>query len=122
MVYGKSVVFPIEFEIKNLRTTIKEKMDLMKAQKNRLNQLNELDEKCTTTVHHTNLIQQQRFKWNNRFIKKNMFCEGYWDLLYDSWFKRYFKGNLCTRWLGPYRIEHVFHNGNVWLTTIHDIR
>ena len=58
LVYGKSVFFPIEFEIKTLRTTIEANSDLMEAQKNRLNQLNELDEKCTTAIHHTYLIQQ----------------------------------------------------------------
>ena len=57
LVYGKSVVFPIEFEIKTMRTTMEENVDLTEAQKNWMNQLNELDEKCTTTVHHTTLIQ-----------------------------------------------------------------
>ena len=59
-----------------MRTTIEENMVLRKTQKNRLNQLNELDEKRTATVHHTTLIQQQRSKWHDRFIKKNMLCEG----------------------------------------------
>ena len=58
LVYDKSVVFPIEFEIKTLRTTMEANLDLMEAQKNWLNQLNELDEKRTADVHHTNLIQQ----------------------------------------------------------------
>ena len=62
LVYGKSVVFPIEFEIKTLRTTMEENMDLMKAQKSWLNQLNELYEKRTAVVHHMNLIQQHRYK------------------------------------------------------------
>ena len=44
LVYGKSVVFPIEFEIKTLKTTMKVNLDVIEAQKRRLNQLNELDE------------------------------------------------------------------------------
>ena len=80
-------------------------LDLTEAKKNWLNQLNELDEKCTAVVHHTTLIQQQRSKWNTRFIKKKTFCEGDWALLYDLQFKRDFKGKLCTRWLGPYKID-----------------
>ena len=83
-----------------------------------MNQLNELDEKCTTTIHHTTLIKQQRSKWHDRFIKKNMFCEEYLDLLYDSQFKMDFKGKLRMRWLGNYKIDHVFDNGTVRLTTI----
>ena len=38
--------------------------------------------------------------------------------MYDSRFKRDFKGSLCTMWLGPYKIDQVFDNGTVRLTTI----
>ena len=44
LVYGKSVVFSIEFEIKTLKTTMKVNLDVTEAQKRRLNELNELDE------------------------------------------------------------------------------
>ena len=102
LVYGKNVVFPIGFEIKTLKTAMEENLDLTEAQRNRLNQLNELDEKRTIVVHHTPLIEQQRSKWHDRFIKKKVLCEGDLVLLYDSRFKREFKGKLRTRWLGPY--------------------
>ena len=72
LVYGKSVVFPIEFQIKTLRTVTEENLDLTEAYKNRPNQLNEVDEKRIATVHHTTLIQQQHTKWNNIFIKKKI--------------------------------------------------
>ena len=81
---------------------MEENLDLTEAQRNRLNQLNELDEKCRVTVHQTKLIQQQRSRWHDRLIKKKVFCERDWALLYDSRFKRDFKGNLRIRWLGPY--------------------
>ena len=116
--YEKNVVFPIEFKIKNLRTTIEENLDLTKAQKNRLNQLNELYKKHTVVVHHTTLIQQQCSKWHEQFIKKKEFHEGYLNFLYDSRFKRDFKGMLHTRWPGPYIINKVFDNGTICLTTI----
>ena len=45
LVYGKSVVFPIEFEIKNVNTAMEVKLDVTKSHRNRLNQLNELEEK-----------------------------------------------------------------------------
>ena len=41
-------------------------------------------------------------------------------LLYDSRFKKDFKGKLCTRWLGPYLVDRVFDNGTVHLVTIDD--
>ena len=45
-------------------------------------------------------------------------CEGDWAFLFDSRFKREFKGNICIRWLGPYLIDRVFDNGTVCLVTI----
>ena len=85
-------------------------LDLTEAQRNILNQLNELNEKRTTAMHQTQLIQQQRSRWHDRFIKKKVLCEGDWALLYNSIFKRDLKGKLCTRWLEPYIIDKVFDN------------
>ena len=76
-------------------------MDLDESQRQRLNQLNELDEKRLVALHHTAIVQQQHTKWHDRFIKKKLFQKDDWALLYDSHFK-YFKGKLHTRWLGPY--------------------
>ena len=56
LVYGKSVIFPIEFEIKNLKTTTEVNLDVTEAQKRRLNQLNELDENQLAAVDQTMLI------------------------------------------------------------------
>ena len=118
LVYGKNDVFPIEFEIKALKTTMEANLDLTEAQRNKLNQLNELNEKHTVVVHQTKLIQHQRSRWHDRFINKKIFCEGDWALLYDSRFKRDFKGKLRTRWLGSYQIDRVFDNGTIHLVTI----
>ena len=77
LVYGKSAIFPIEFEIKTLKTTIEVNLDVTEAQKIRLNQLNELDENQLAVVDQTMLIQQQRSNWHDRFIKKKVFYERY---------------------------------------------
>jgi len=45
LVYGKSVVFPVEIEIKTLRTDLAINLDLIDVQTARLQQLLELDEK-----------------------------------------------------------------------------
>ena len=65
LVYGKSVVFPIEFEIKTLKTTMEVKLDVTEAQKRILNQLNELDENHLASMDQTVLIQQQRSNWHD---------------------------------------------------------
>jgi hypothetical protein len=51
LVYGKSVVFHVEFEIKTLRTALAVKLDLTNAQTARLKQFNELDEKRLDAIH-----------------------------------------------------------------------
>jgi hypothetical protein len=119
LVYGKSVVFPVEFEIKTLRTALAVNLDLTDAQTARLQQLNELDEKRLDAIHQTTMIQQQRSKWHDKTIKHKQFQKGNWALLYDSRFKE-FQGKLRTRWLGPYEVDTVFPNGTVRLLTIDD--
>lgn len=56
--YGKTATFPIKFEINTLRTALELNMDLDEAQKQRFNQLNELDEKRLAALHHTASLQQ----------------------------------------------------------------
>ena len=54
--YGDIYVFPIEFEIKTLKIAMELNLDVTEAQKRRLNQLNELDEKRLAAVDQTILI------------------------------------------------------------------
>ena len=70
-------------------------------------------------LQHMDMVQQQRARWHDKFIKKKQFQEGDWALLFDSQFKD-FKGKLTTHWLGPYEVEHVFNNGSVRIRTIDD--
>eukprot|EP00253_Pinus_taeda_P016711 PITA_16711 len=69
LVYGKSVVFPVEFEIKTLRTALAVNLDLTDAQTARLQKLQELDEKRLYATHQTTMIQQQRTRWHDKTIK-----------------------------------------------------
>lgn len=72
-------------------------------------------------VQQTKLIQNQREKWHDKYIKEKKFKAGDWAILYDSRYKDTM-GKLQTRWLSPYEIEKVFNNGVVHLTTIDPIR
>ena len=47
-------------------------MDLSEAQLQRLNQINELDEMQQDAIQQTNLVQQQRAWWHDKFIKKKL--------------------------------------------------
>jgi len=92
-------------------------LNLNEAQKQRIMQLNELDEICQDVFQHTILVQNQRSKWHDKFIKKKHFQPDDWGLLFDSRFK-IFKGKLTSRWLGPYGVCIVFENGLVKNKTI----
>jgi len=121
LVYGKNGVFPMEFEIKTLRTTLAVNLDLTDVQTARLQQLQELNEKRLNAIHQTTMIQQQRTRWCDNTIKHKKFQKGNWALLYDSRFEN-FQGKLRTRWLGPYEIDTIFPNGTGRLLTIDDSR
>jgi hypothetical protein len=81
--------------------------------------LNELDEIRQDSIQWTILVQNQRSKWHDNFIKKKHFQPGDWDLLFDSRFKT-FKGKLTTCWLGPYEVDTVYDNEAVKIKTIGD--
>eukprot|EP00253_Pinus_taeda_P022690 PITA_22690 len=117
LVFGKEPIFPIEFEIRTLRTSQEVGLNLNEAQTSRLQKINKLDEIRISALQRTTLIQQQREKWHDVLFKKKIFHEGDWTLLYDSRFQG-FPGKLQTRWLGPYEIQKVHDNDTITLTTI----
>jgi hypothetical protein len=57
IVYGKHDVFPIEFEVKNLRIALQANMDLTKAHKQHLNQINEIEEFCQSSIQKNDIIK-----------------------------------------------------------------
>eukprot|EP00253_Pinus_taeda_P005451 PITA_05451 len=93
LVYGKEVLLPIEFQVKTFKMAVQLGMNLSEAQKHRMEQLNQLDEIRQDAILRTDLVQHQRAKWHDRYIKERKFQEGDWALLFDSKFK-YFKGKF----------------------------
>ena len=116
LVHGKQVLLPIEFQVKTFRMAAQLGMDLDEAQKQRVLQINELDEIRQDALQRTMLIQNQRKTSNDKFIKEKQFNTGDWALLFDSQFKK-FKGKLTTRWMGPYEVVTTFDNGSVEIKT-----
>ena len=92
-------------------------MNLDEAQKQRILQINELDEIRQDALQRMMLIQNQRKTWHDKFIKQKQFNTGYWELLFNSRFK-IFKGKLTTYWMGPYEVVTTFDNGSVKIKTI----
>ena len=112
IIYGKRVLLPIEFQIKTFCMAAQLGMELEEAKKQRILQINELDEITQDALQRMMLVQHQCKKWHDKFIKKKQFNIGDWALLFDSRYKT-FKGKLTTRWLGPYEIVTTFDNGSV---------
>jgi hypothetical protein len=75
---------PIEFEHKTLQTALKLGITLLAAQQDHILHLKELDEWHKLALHKTELIQNQRKQWHDKFIKDKKFFVGDWALLYDS--------------------------------------
>ena len=63
------------------------------------------------------LIQNQRKKWHDKFIKLKQFNTRDWAFLFDSRYK-IFKGKLTTHWMGTYEVITAFDNGSVEIKTI----
>ena len=80
-------MLPIEFQVNTLCTAAQLSLYLDEAHEHRLMQLNELDEIRQDVVQRTALIQNQRTKWHDKFLKRKTFQEGDWALLFDSRFK-----------------------------------
>ncbi|XP_059070894.1 uncharacterized protein LOC131860869 [Cryptomeria japonica] len=111
------VVLPIEFKIKTLRTTLKLGLSLSDAQQEYIAQLNSLDELCQDALLHTEIVQKQCTLWHDKYICQCSFQPRDWALLYDSQFQD-FKGKSYTRWLGPYKVDHVYDSGVIQLSTM----
>jgi hypothetical protein len=103
LVYGKQVLLPIEFQLHTFKLATDLGIDLSEAQKERIMQLNQLEEMRQASFEHKILIQQQRAHWHDKYIKKKQFKIGDYDLLFDSKFKD-FRAKFTTHWLGPYEI------------------
>jgi hypothetical protein len=92
-------------------------MNLDETQQQRFLQLNEMNEIRKEELQRTTLIQEQRTKSHDKYLKKKNFQQGDWALFYDRRFKN-FKGKLTTRWMGPYEIDIVYDNGSIKIKTI----
>ena len=66
-------MFPIEFQIQTFKMAVQLGLDLSEAQKHRLEQINELDEIRQDAVQKTSIVQQQRTRWHDKYIKENKF-------------------------------------------------
>jgi hypothetical protein len=73
IVYGKQVLLPIEFQVRTFCISVELGLNLDEAQKQRALQLKDMDEIRKDSIQWTILVQNQRSKWHDKFIKKKHF-------------------------------------------------
>ncbi|XP_049394700.1 uncharacterized protein LOC125858991 [Solanum stenotomum] len=87
-------------------------LDWTKTSKERVEQLNELDEFRFKAYESSALYKKKMKKWHHTKILKRKFKVGDWVLLYNSRL-RLFRKKLKLKWSGPFRVKRVFSNGAI---------
>ncbi|XP_049344682.1 uncharacterized protein LOC125809055 [Solanum verrucosum] len=112
LVFRKSCHFPVELEHKALWALKALNLDWVKTSKEKVDQLNELDEFRFRAYESLALYTEKMKKWHDYRILKKEFRVGDWVLLYNSRL-RLFSGKLKSKWSGPFRVTRVFTNGAI---------
>eukprot|EP00253_Pinus_taeda_P009607 PITA_09607 len=73
LVYGKKALLSIEFDYNTLRVAAQLDLDLSHAQRERLLQLNELDEQRMQALLHSKVVQLQRNIWHDWHLNEKQF-------------------------------------------------
>ncbi|XP_049347845.1 uncharacterized protein LOC125812383 [Solanum verrucosum] len=87
-------------------------LDWTKASRERLDQLNEIDEFRLKSYDSSTIYKGKMKKWHDTLIVQREFNVGDWVLLYNSRL-RLFPGKLKSKWSGPFRVTRVFTNGAI---------
>ena len=108
---------PIEFEVEALRVAVSSRLLVKQSLRNRLTDLEELDERRRVASQHIEVIQQQRKIIFNKRNKKRALEPGMMVMMLDVR-KMDFPGKFDALWLGPYAVKAVFPNNSLQLETL----
>ena len=116
IVFGKPFHLPPELEYKAMCAIKKLNYDFQATKKERLLQMNELEELRNEAYDNAKIYKDKTKKWHDQKILKKEFKAGEQVLLYNSKLK-VFPGKLKSRWSGPYTVVASTPFGAVTLKT-----
>jgi hypothetical protein len=117
LVYGIEPILPIEFEVPSLRIAIDNRMTNSQSLRDRLDQLEGLDEARMISTQHLEAIQRRRKIAFDKCNKTRILQPGMLILLQDAR-RLNFPSKFDALWLGPYIVREVFANNSVQLETL----
>jgi len=89
-------------------------MDLEKAGKKRILDIQELEELCNGAYENVRIYKERSKRIHDKKIKVKSFEPGMKVILFNYRLKL-FPGKLTTRWSGPFEVVKVFHYGTLEL-------
>jgi hypothetical protein len=117
LAFGQHSLVPIEFEVPSLRVALEDRLPAVLSLRERAYQLEKLEEAREDSSKRLAHQQQLTKKYHDKKLRSTPLQVGELVLLYDSRYM-HFPGKLHTRWLGPYIVHAVFHNGSVQVGTL----
>ena len=103
IVFGKPCHLPLDLEYKAMWAIKKLNFDFKAAKKERLLELNELEELRNQAYDNARIYKDKTKKWHDQKILRREFKVGDQVLLYNSRLKL-FPGKLRSKWSGPYTV------------------
>ena len=117
LVFGIETTLSIKFEVEVLRVAVSSRLPVKQSLKNRLTDLEELDERRRVAAQHIEATQRRRKIIFDKRHKKRALEPGMMVMVHDA-HKLDFPGKFDALWLGPYIVKEVFPNNSLRLETL----